>query len=469
MPDKKAKGAIKLTDRSVAALKPGASGRAEYFDSEVRGLFLRVSEESKVWGYRYRSPLPGGGQPRIRLGHYVSPEQAKDDPSALTVAGARARARRYRSMVDDRRDPAAEAKAEAEALNAQPLRTIDDLAAAFFTACEKGRYRPRGKVKRATTLAGERWLYDRHIKPGLGRLSLDTVSRAAIKRPLDALADDGKGVTANRARGLAHQLFAYAIKEGRLATNPVAAIDPIVKETPRERIMTDAEFRTLWAALKDPTQFRVPTADGKGKPLHVGRPVRIALQLAMLLLQRRGEISSMREADLDLEGALWTLPAEATKAGRLHVVPLPPLAVDLIREAMALRPAPDAEGRASPFVFPGRDDPLNKPIAPAALSHAFRDLRAAIGAENITPHDMRRTGASMLADVGVNPHDISLLLNHKDGSSGAAAVTLTVYIRSSFLNEKRRALLTMERLLLIRAGEREADDKVVAIKGGAAA
>lgn len=464
----KTKGPTKLTDRGVASLKPGPSGRTEYFDTEVTGLFLRVSDKSKTWGWRYHSPLPGGGQPRVRLGVYIAPEDARDISNALTVAGARAKARRLRSMVDEGRDPAAEARAEAEAQKAQPLRTINDLAEAFFTACEKGRYRPRGKVKRASTLNGEKWLYEKHVKPHLGPVAIDSVTRAALTRPLNALADDGKGVTANRARGLLHSLFAFAVKEDRITANPVSNIDAPLKETPRERIATGVETAALWKALKDPTAFRKPTPDGKGEPLRVGRPVRIALQLSMLTLQRRAEVSGMRVADLDLEAGVWSIPPELTKAGRAQVLPLAPLSIDLIREALALRPRPDSEGRVSPFVFPGRDAPLERPIAPAALSHAFRDLREAIGAKDLTPHDLRRGGASMLADAGVSPHEISLLLNHQDGASGAARVTMAVYIRSSFAAEKRRALLTMERLLLTLVGERKADDVVVPIGGVAA-
>lgn len=459
----KPKGPIRLTDRGVAALKPGKGGRTEYFDTEVTGLFLRVSDKSKIWGWRYHSPLPGGGQPRVRLGLYIAPEDARDIPGALTVAGARAKARRLRSMVDDGRDPAAEAKAEADAQKAQPLRTIDDLAEAFFTACEKGRYRPRGKVKRESTLKGERWLYEKHIKPHLGAVAIDSVTRASITRPINELADNGKGVTANRARGLLHSLFAFAIREERVTANPVASIDAPLKEEPRSRIATPDEIKALWAALKEPAGLRRPRPGGKDEPLSIGRPVRIALQLAMLTLQRRAEVSGMRVADLDLEAGLWTIPPELTKASRAHVVPLAPLSVALIREALALRPAPDAEGRVSPFVFPGRDAPLERPIAPAALSHAFRDLRAAIGVADLTPHDLRRGGASMLADSGVSPGDISLLLNHQDGTSGAR-VTMSVYIKSTFIAEKRRALLTMERLLLTLVGERPADDVVVPLR-----
>lgn len=460
-------GATKLTDRGVASLKPGPTGRQEFFDSEVRGLFLRVSEDSKVWGWRYRSPT-GSGQPRMRIGHYVSPEQAKDNPDALTVAGARAKARRLRSLVDEGRDPAAEAKAAKEAAKAQPVHTMEDLAQAYLTACEKGRYRPRRKVKRAKTVEGERWLWSKHWAPHIGSVKIDALTRAAICKPLDALADEGKGVTANRARALLRGMFAYAVKEGRVASNPVAGIDPIVEEVSRDRVLTDDELRAVWSALKDPTGLRMPTADGKGKPLQIGRPVRIALQLAFLSMQRRGEISTMREADVDLDAGVWTIPAEMTKGGRTHVVPLAPLSIDLIREALALRHSLDPEGRASPFVFPNRDAPMDAPISPAALSHAVRDLRAALGADRFTLHDARRSGATRLADAGVSAFDVGLVLAHASERGGAAAVT-GVYVRSAFMREKTRALALLERLILRTVGEVEDGGDVVSINGGVAA
>lgn len=452
----------KLTDRGVAAAKAPAGGRAELWDSAVPGLFLRVSGSSKVWGWRYRRP--DGSQPRVRLGHYVDPADARDDDAALTVSGARARARRLRTIVDAGGDPASE-KAEARAADkAQPIRTVDDLADAYFVACEKGRYRPRRKVKRASTLAGERWLYGKHLKPHVGAVRIEALSRAGIKRPIDALADEGKGVTANRALALLRQLFSYAVKEGRVQINPVAGIDAPVEEKSRERTLTDGEIKALWSALKDPSGLRKPTDDGKGEPLTVGRPVRVALQLALLTAQRRGEVASMRIQDLDLEANVWTIPGEVAKNGTAHAVPLTPRAAELIAEAIALR-----EAKESPFVFPGRNAPLEAPIAPAALSHAMRDIRAALGILDISVHDCRRTAASLMGGdrIGMTPSTVGMVLNHM-GERGGSAVTF-IYLRSDFMAEKRRALLALERLLLEIVGERKPDDKVVSIGAGVAA
>jgi integrase len=452
---------LKLTDRAVASAKPGESGRLELWDTDLRGLFLRVSGASKVWGFRHRRP--DGTQPRIRLGHYVSPEHAAGDPAALTVAGARAKARKLRTAVDDGGDPASErrlAKAEAAA---QPIRTIDDMAEAYFAVSESGEWRPRRKAKRPGTSKLERYFWATYLKPTLGDIRVEALTRDAVKKLLRELVARGRGVTANRCKSLLRQIYAWGMAEGRVDKNPAAEFDALVVEAPRERTLSDAEIKTLWAALKDSTGLVVPRADGKALPVQIGRPVRIALQLALLTMQRRGEIAGMRVDELSLDKRVWTLGAARTKAGRKNVVPLSETAVALVREALALRTEPPEGQPPSPFVFPAKRDPFNAPIDASALSHAFRELRAALSIPGATVHDCRRTGATLLASdrARVSPFIIGLLLNHAGDRGGAAAITLDVYVRSDWMSEKARAVQALERLLLVVVGERDADEDVV--------
>ncbi|RYG85477.1 MAG: site-specific integrase [Alphaproteobacteria bacterium] len=430
----------KLTDRAVAAAKAPPGGRLELWDTGLPGLFLRVSDASKIWGFRYRRL--DGSQPRVRLGHYVAPEHAEDDNVSLTVAGARIRARKLRTQVDDGLDPAsAKAAAKAEA-RAQPLRTVDDMAVAYFLACEIGEYRPRKKKKRATTLAGERWLYGKYLKPYLGDVRVEDLSRQAVRKRLRDMVASGVGVTTNRTRALLRQIYAWGIAEGRVHHNPAAEVTAPVEERSRDRVLADDELQTLWAGLQDISGLRQARADGKSEPLTVSRAVRIAIQLCLLTMQRRGEVARMRVRDLDFEKRTWTIPAEMTKAGRQHVVPLTARAVDLIEEAMSLRRSPDA-----PCVFPSPRNPTIS-IEPSALTQAIRDIRAAIGIADITVHDLRRTGATLLAErAGVSPFIIGLLLNHAGERGGAAAVTMNVYVRTDFMADKRRAVEALDEAL----------------------
>lgn len=485
---KKNSNAVVLTDARVRSLKVGADGkRIEVWDADMRGLCIRVSPTRKCWVFRYRRP--DGSQPRVTLGDYAPPEEkekaAKPRPGedaadqavrvskALTVAGARARARKLRTEIDDGGDPAgAKALAKAEA-KAQPIRTVDDLAREYFAACERGEYRPSKKrtTKRPQTLKNERWMYDKHLSPDLGAVRVESLTREAVKKALRKMLDAGNGVMANRVRSLLQRIYSWANVEGRTDINPAASIDPMAEEKPRTRVMTDDEVKRAWSAFRSTEGLRSPDDE----PVYVGRPVRIALQLAMLTLQRRTEVAGMRLDELDLTRDVWSVAPERTKNGKGQNVPLTPYAKGLIEEAIALarlEMKPDDNGVTPDpvFVFPGRNDPLASSIDPAALSHAFRDLRAALKIEDVTVHDFRRLGASLLCGerIGVSPYTAGLILNHTSERGGAAAVTLSTYVHADTLPEKRRALLSLERLLLEIVGEREPSAKVVPMREAAA-
>ena len=97
-------------------------------------------------------------------------------------------------------------------------------------------------------------------------------------------------------------------------------------EKPRARIYTDAELAGIWNGILHPEALRAPAELAEkrrdGESVYVGPAVRITLQLAMLLLQRRGEIAGMEIPELDLENGAWLIPAERMKNNRPHTVPL---------------------------------------------------------------------------------------------------------------------------------------------------
>ncbi len=85
---------------------------------------------------------------------------------------------------------------------------------------------------------------------------------------------------------------------------------------------------------------------------------------------------------------------------------------------------------------------MKQPITPAALTHALRYVREALGLERLTPHDLRRTGATNMASerLGISPFLIGRVLSHSTELGGAAAVTLTTYALYDFIKEKRASL-----------------------------
>lgn len=447
-----------LTDSKVKALTVDDGQRKDVFDPGEPGLHIRVSKKgqvvNRVWYLRYR--LPNGRQPRYKLGTYP----------ATSLDGAREKARAAKKLLEAGGDPAAiERRKNAEA-RAQTIRTFDDLAQAYLAACEAGTWTPRNKRKRPRTIAGERGVYVRHVKPRFGSEGLGEVTRAAVRRMVREMITAGIGAQTNQAHAFMRQAYAYAMAEELATENPALGVTGAPKKA-RERQLSDDELKAVWGALTAPAGLKRPD----GTPVQIGRRTAVALQLTALLLQRRQEIAGMRRDELDLKASTWTIPGERSKGGRAHVVPLPPRALALIGEALkitddetAKRKAAAPEGHKAkatptPFVFPAARVAA-APMHPDTLTHAMSGLCAALELPPAAPHDFRRTGATRLGADGVAPFIVSQVLGHASDGGGGAAVTRAHYNRHSYLEEKRAALLRWEGLLLETVGERQRPENV---------
>lgn len=469
--------ATHLTARACAAARPkiGPGGKAvqtAFPDDDPKGLELRVSAEGrKVWSFRFRTL--DGRQCRLTLGVFApgddEPEgEGEGEAQPLTLRAARRKARQVRAEVESGGNPAAARRKAKATAKAETIRTFSQLADAYLAACERGEWRPRGRRKRAHTLGDETAILRRHVRPALGELAVKDVNRNAVKKLLRAMVAKGIGAQTNRAHAVIRQVYSWAIAEERADANPATGFAPLASESPRARTLADAELKAVWAALAAPAGLKVTREGAEPRNLHLSRPVAIILQLAAILLQRRAEIAGMARAEVNLDEATWLIPAERTKSGKTHLVPLPPRAVELIREALALA----AFGREKPpaNVFPGaRKGSIG--ISPDQISHALADVANACGVEGITVHDLRRTGATAMVSerLGILPFVVSRVLGHSSDTGGAAAVTLQHYALHDYAPEKRRALEAWETLLQEVVGERPPRaSKLAAIQGGRA-
>lgn len=434
-----------LTDVACAAAIAPARKRVELQDAKVPGLSLRVTDKgARTWIARYRS---GAGQSRFTLGTFP----------AMGVQKARAAARKALLDVEEGRDPAAEKRREREEAKASPIKSFNDLADAYLKACETGRWKPKKKVKRARTLADETYILNRNIRPVLGKRAPKDITRRDVKALLGGMFDRGINAQTNKTQAVIRQVFNFAIEAEvpGVVVNPADKIQPLGIQKPRARIWSDGELKTLWTGLESP-QVLVK--------LKIGRPVAIALQLAALLLQRESEVAGMALSELDLENATWSLPGERTKNGAEHLVPLPPRAVELIREAMAL--AKEGREEQPPYVFPSPRGGGSKPILGGALAHALRDLRTELKIVGPTVHDLRRTGSTALTSeqIGVSHFIRSKVLGHQSDAGGGAAVSSLHYDLNAYVAPKRAALLAWEALLLEIVGERPRPNNVRELK-----
>lgn len=422
----------KLTAAFCDAATAQDGRQVAFGDKDLPGLELRVSAAGrKVWTFRYRTRF--GRQGRVTLGIHSR---------VFGLAEARASARKLQVVVADGGDPATERRAAKTEAATEHLRTFGDLAAAYFSDTEKGRYRP----KRATSLTNEKAVYRVHIEPALSRFPLESINRRLIKGALTRMLDRGVTSQAVRAQAVIRQMLAYAVNEERLQFNCISDMAPVAPSKARLRVYSDAELKAIWSGVRHPEALAVPGERAAkrrdGSDVQIGRPMRIAIQLALVLLQRRSEVLGMVKAELDLSQRLWKIPADRMKGKRTHIVPLSSWAIDLIEEAIDI-----AEVQDTPYVFPGKNKP-NQPMRGPSMNWAFNAVLWALQIDDGTLHDLRRTGSTLMTSerLGVSPFIRSKVLAHYD-AGGGAQVSATRYDANSYVGEKRRALEDWQRLL----------------------
>lgn len=421
----------RLTDALIKSSKAVPGKRVELWDADVRGLCLRVSRNSKCWVYRYRNR--DGRQPRLAIGEYPG----------LGLSDARDLARDLRNAVRQGRDPQLDMRRAAEEEQARGF-TMRQLCDTYFEACEAGDYRPRRKQKRPSTIVMEKGLWRLYLDEPLGNLAMGAVDRGVMRdvlRHIKLGTQRGRPapIQANRCRGLLSRMFNFAIWEGRIQHSPMAGVDPPSDEKPRTRVLTDDEIRTLWRGLSGPSPISYERA-GQTLKAHFTPRLGVAIKLALVTAQRRGEIAGMRRDELRLEEGEWLIQAGRGKREGQHLVPLSPLAVSLIREAIELQPLRSG-GESTPFVFPSPRDP-QRSIGPNAITHAACEVYKALELTGVTVHDLRRTAATGMASerLSIMPFVVSQVLGHAADTGGAAAITMRVYNSYQYVAEKRWAL-----------------------------
>ncbi|MCZ7652122.1 MAG: tyrosine-type recombinase/integrase [Thermoanaerobaculia bacterium] len=404
----------RLTDLVCRQLRlaPGKN-RAEVTDSEPHGLALRLSGSGlKTWWLRYG---PIGSQRRYRLGQYP----------AMRLDAAREAARALLAQVDQGSDPQGERRADRLA------ETFGELATDWLAQAQR-RKRPRSYAEDVRKLKVE-------VLPSWEKRRLESLRRRDVLHLLERIATERGGVCSNRTRSLIHAIFAYGVRQELLEANPASSVPKLHVERPRERVLTRSEVAALWRALDSEHPV-----------------VASAWRLILLTAQRPGEVQSMRWDDLtrgEGSNSWWQLRGTVAKSGTGHRVPLSNLAVSVIE---SLRPLTGS----TPWVLSYRQ---GKQLGNLAKSTPRIISRA--GLPHFTPHDLRRTAATWLGELGFRPDLIDTLLGHT-----LSRITRT-YNRATYDPEKRQAvdILAREvRGLLAIAAETTASPAGAATSGGLA-
>jgi len=260
-----------------------------------------------------------------------------------------------------------------------------------------------------------RRLFLKHVLPVIGQMRVADVHRADVVGITDSQVSVGKRVLANRIlSGLKH-FFSFAADRGVIDISPIERLNARSAggtEKPRERALTIGELEHVWRFLS--------SEECRLDPRTIG-----TFKLLILSGQRLGEVLAMEWEHLDLEKMTWTMPDERTKNGKSHTVPLSVQALDVIE---VIRPLTGTER----FVFGGY-----RPMTTPAMGKAVRRLleSKSLAMTPWTPHDLRRTVATRLAEeVKTPPHVVEALLNHTPPR------IVATYNKASYLPEMREAL-----------------------------
>jgi integrase len=406
--------AQKLTDGLVRAAQAEAGQRIELADAACVGLRLRVSGDVRTWAFVAR---PKGSAKVIRLTLGRWPD--------VSLSKARALADTQRlKLVDGRDIVAAQKEARSEGVT---FGEIADEYLKFVERTKRSWKNDQGYLRRPL----EKWC-DRPALKLEKKHFTELLSEIAATAP----------VSANRTQSVLRTLLGWAVERGKIPANVLAGAKKIGgKEISKDRLLSDKEVYAFDLALDDPLS---PTA----------RAIDLALRTILLTCQRPGEVAGMRVDELqDLDGKepAWTLPGSRTKNGKANIVPLSPAAVETIKEALLdIHRGPDG---ASEYVFASKWN-SKQSVARHSLSQAVKRLCAepdakANGLLPFTPHDLRRTGATLCRAAGVPRDVVAALLNHTAGGVTA------IYDRHAQIAEKREAVSRLaEKIEAIKTAER---------------
>jgi integrase len=364
----------------------------------------------KTWDLAYR--IRGTGKMRrLSLGRTtdVSLEQARERANALTSA-----ARSGRDLIAE----------EDEAREAATSRiTVGSLIDLYL------RRRVMGRLRTAKAIESR---LKRMLAPIHQQYAAD-ICRRDICEILDATVDQGKAREAEKRRQVCTSMFRWALSQDIVETDPTAGLNAYDPGTPRDRVLTVQEIGTLWTWL-DSDSLSLEAAD--------------ILKLELLIGARCGEISGLRTEEIDRQKWIWTLPAARSKNARQRVTPIVGAAREILERWMS------AVEKGPLFVIE-----TGAAMTSAHIGHYLLTRGARLPIAKFTSHDLRRTFATMLAEMGVALDLVAAVVGHEAGGKNTRTL-IRHYVRTDLLERKEHALRAWDaRLRAIVTGD--ASTKVV--------
>lgn len=354
-----------LTERKITTAKPQDK---EYLLADGGGLFLRVRPSgSKTWFFK---ATVRGVNIKRTVGKYPD----------MTLAHAREVMKSLREYKPS-----------------DAPRTVAELFKRWYEDAVESKH------KRPLMVKG---LFELHLLPEIGNLNILDISRGPVLAVLSKVASEVPG-SAQVLLSYLGRMFKYAYKREwtlKIPTYGLTRDDLGIKATTKRRIISVGELPLLLEQIQS------------NKPFPVSTQLKIWLSLATLA--RLGEVGFMRFEELDFKAKTWTIPEHRTKNGQEHLIHLNEVALHLL----------SGDRHSEGFVFEGRKrgSCLSHQMMTADIRKAFERGKLNLPKGPFTPHDLRRTGATMMGELGVDPKVIELCLNHMEPNRVVSTYQLQV-------------------------------------------
>lgn len=379
---------MKLTQANVTKIKP-ERGKFEsrVFDDDLPGFGVRVlSSGKKSWLIQYRIK---GRSTTSTLGRFEK----------MPAGTARELAKRKLAQAELGIDPGKEKQED----RYKAAETFQKIAERYLRFKEKEL--KAQSYDQVQTHLTKHWA-------GFNGLSVHQVTRRDVAARLGEIAEERGPYAANRARASLSTFYAWMMREGIVDANPTVGTNKIGEES-RDRVLSDAELVAIWKACRDDDYGAI-------------------VRLLILTGQRRDEVGSMPKSEIDLDGRKWTIAGARTKNSLTHEVWLSDPALAILKQALG---RDRIAGRDLIFGETGRGFSGWSKARTALDKRLAEQTKKKVAEWRL--HDLRRTVATRMAEIGVQPHIVEAVLNHISGHKAGVA---GVYNRAVYSAEKRQAL-----------------------------
>lgn len=383
-----------LTDAAIKALRPREK---MYKVTDRDGMYLLVSPTGALT-FRFDYRL-NGRRETVIIGRY--------GPAGISLARAREKLIEAKLMIQEGVSPAFEKRREKRRI--KEAKSFGEFGERWLQDARMA----------DSTRAMRRTIFERDILPTFRNRLLHEVLPEDLRAMCEKVKARGAPATAVHVRDIVKLIFAFAILHGEKVANPADQVGPssIATFVPKDRSLSPTEIRIMLTQLEHVATL--PT-------------IRLGMKLFLLSMVRKSELQDAVWDEVDFENAVWSIPKERMKRSKAHNVYLSQQMLDIF---IALKTC----AGNSKYVLPSRYD-ADAPMSRATFNRITvavveRAKKEGLPLESFTVHDMRRTGSTLLNEVGFNSDWIEKCLAHEDGRSSRG-----IYNKAEYEHQRRHMM-----------------------------